>query len=195
MKKLFVILFIIPFSFLKAQVSVVVEQPELNILYSGYNNIIIPAAEGYKDVTISAAGSTISPTTFQGKKGYIINPDPGMRIVTVSASGKDSKGKNVSFGSTQYKVKRFPQPLVYNEYISKTTGAEINVGFDLTCPIDQKFEVLSIGISDKEINGSVISPDIVKDFEIGKLIGVTISVMNSSTGSRSTINCALKITN
>jgi hypothetical protein len=196
MKKLLVLTFILPFSFMfKAQVSVEVQQPELNILYANYDNIIIPTAEGFKNITLSAPGCRVTPTTYNGKKGYEVQPGAGMRTVTISSSGKDAQGKIVSFGAHQYKVKVFPSPRLYNESISKTNGAKIEVGFGLECPLNIDFEVTKIEINNQFINGSVVSADIIKDLEVGKLTAIFITVMNMRTKQTDQISGSIQISN
>lgn len=194
MKKLLVLTFILPFSFLKAQVSVEVQQPELNVLYANYHNIIIPTAEGFKNITLSAPGCRVTPTTYNGKKGYEVQPSAGMRTVTISSSGKDAQGKIVSFGTTEYKVKSFPKPFFYNESISKSSGAKIEVGLGLDCPLNANFEVVLIGINNQTIEGNIISPEFIKNVEVGKNVALTIVAKNTITGNTENILCALKIT-
>jgi hypothetical protein len=184
-----------PFNMLKAQVSVGIQQPEFNVLYANYDNIIIPTAEGYKNVLISAPGCAVTPTTYNGKKGYKVKPGSGMRTVTIVSSGKDAQGKNVSFGTNEYKVKLFPKPRVYNESISKSSGAKIEVGLGLDCPLNIDFEVTKIEINNQLINGSVVSADIIKDMEVGKLTAIFITVMNTRTKQMDQISGSIQISN
>ncbi len=195
MKRLFVLTFIISFNLLNAQVTAEVQQPEFNVLYSNYDNIIIPTAEGYKNVLISAPGCTVTPTTYNGKKGFKVRPGAGMRTVTISSAGKDAKGKNVSFGAHQYNVKRSPEPRVYNEFISKSSGAKIEIGLGLDCPLNANFEVVSIGINNQTIEGNVVSPEFVKNVEVGKNVALTVEIKNTLTGITKKIPSVLIITN
>lgn len=195
MKKLIVLTFILLFNLLKAQVSVEVQQPEFNVLYANYDNIIIPTAEGFKNVTLSAPGCSVTATTYNGKKGFKVRPENGMRTVTIVSSGKDAQGKNVSFGANEYKVKLFPKPRVYNESISKTNGAKIEVGLGLDCPLNIDFEVTKIEINNQLINGSVVSADIIKDFEVGKFTAIFITVMNTRTKQMDQISGSIQISN
>ena len=181
------------FNLLKAQVTVEVQQPEMNVLYANYDNIIIPTAEGYKNVLISASGCTVTPTTYNGKKGFKVRPGAGMRTVTIVSSGKDAQGKNVSFGANVYKVKVFPKPQVYIESISKSSGAKIEVGLGLDCPLNLNYEVVSIGVNDQTVLGNIISPELVKNVEVGKKVALTIVSKNTITGNTETLVAALKI--
>ncbi len=194
MKKLLVLTFIMSFNLLKAQVSVEVQQPDLNVLYDYYDNKIIPTAEGFKNVTLSAPGCTVTPTTYNGKKGFKVRPGAGMRTVTISTSGKDAQGKNVSFGAHQYRVKRFPELRVYNESISKSSGAKIEIGLGLDCPLNVNYEVVSINVNDQTVFGNIISPEFVKNVEVGKNVALIIVAKNTITGNTENIVGALKIT-
>lgn len=177
----------------KAQVSVVVEQPELHILYRNYNNIIIPEATGAEENKLSAEGVSIQLTTYQGKKGYIVKPSQGTRIVPIVHDAKIN-GEWIRFDTVFYKVKSFPKPQIYNRTISKSSGAIIQCGFPLDSPIRCDFEVLSIVINDEQINGFIISGDVVKNNKLGYYVAA-IAKVKSFTGLEYEIPFSLKVTN
>ena len=195
MKKLLLFTQFYCFHFINAQVSVVVQQPELRILYRDFNNLIIPSAEGAEDNRISAVGAIITPTTYNGKKGFFVKPQT--KTVSLIHEAKIN-GNWQRFDTVLYKVKKFPSPLILNESISKTTGAIIKVGYSEDVPITHNFEVLNLSLNVGEgvsINGSVIQPELLKKIKPGKMTGGTASVKNITTGSENQITFSLKITN
>jgi hypothetical protein len=194
MKKLFVILYIIPFSFLKAQVKVVAEQPELNILYRGYDNVIIPEVTGAEENRILVEGTTVTPTTFQGKKGYIVKPGAGTRIVPIVQEAKIN-GEWIIFDTVFYKVKAFPMVRVHNQTISKSSGVNIQCGLSTSAPIRRSYEVLSVNIQDQDYTGGTIPGKAVKSIKVGNHVGVTVKIKDILTGADSTIVSSLKVTN
>lgn len=195
MKKLLLFTLIFSFNFIKAQVSVVVQQPELRILYRDYNNLIIPSAEGAEDNRISAVGAIITPTTYNGKKGFFVKPQT--KTVSLIHEAKIN-GNWQRFDTVLYKVKKFPSPLIWNESISKTTGTIMNCGYSNDVPIIHNFEILGLTLNIGEgvaIDGNVIHPELLKKIKPGKMIGGTASVKNITTGSENQITFSLKITN
>lgn len=195
MKKLLLFTLIFSFNFIKAQVSVVVQQPEVRVLYRDFNNLIIPSAEGAEDNRISAVGAIITPTTYNGKKGFFVKPQT--KTVSLIHEAKIN-GNWQRFDTVLYKVKKFPSPLILNESISKTTGAILNCGYSNDVPIIHNFEILGLTLNIGEgvaIDGNVIHPELMKKIKPGKMIGGTASVKNITTGSENQISFSLKITN
>ena len=195
MKKLLLFTLIFSINFLKAQVSVVVEQPELRILYRDYNNLIIPVAEGAEDNRILALGAIITPTTFKGKKGFFVKPQT--KTVSLIHEAKIN-GIWQQFDTVFYKVKRYPSPVLLNESISKTSGAIMGVGYSTDVPIIHNFEVLGLTLNIGEgvsVDGNVIHPELMKKIKPGKMIGGTASIKNITTGSEAQITFSLRVKN
>lgn len=195
MKKLILLTQFFCFNFINAQVSVIVQQPEVRVLYQNYDNLIIPSAEGAEDNRISAVGAIITPTTYKGKKGFIVKPKT--KSVSLIHEAKIN-GNWQRFDTVLYKVKKFPSPTILNEFISKTTGAILKVGYSEDVPIIHNFEVLNLVLNIGEgvsINGSVIHPELLKKVKPGKMIGGIASVKNITTGIETQISFSLRVTN
>ncbi|NDB35053.1 MAG: hypothetical protein EB023_06835 [Flavobacteriia bacterium] len=159
------------------------EMPEFNILYRGYQNIIIPAASGVANPTINASGCQQGQTTYQGKKGYWVKPGNGVKTVTISLSGQDENKKSVNFGSWTYTVKKFPSPIVLNSTVSKSSGAKIKVGMSPESPLQNvKFQVFSIDAGEQTFGGDIIPATAVAKIKIGKSLGVNVTYKNLTTG-------------
>jgi hypothetical protein len=172
------------------------EIPEFNILYKNYDNLIVPSASGVISTTISGGGAR--PGSKNGVKGFIVRPTGG-KEVTLSLSGKDSKGKQVSFGSKTYKVKNFPPAKILTSSVSKSTGAKITAGLGPDSPINLgEYKVLSVevtGVDNGFVGGNVISAGLISKFKVGKSVGIAAVVKNPVTGQTETIPGILKVTN
>ena len=172
------------------------EIPEFNILYKNYDNLIVPSASGVISTTVSGGGAR--PGSKNGIKGFIVRPTGG-KEVTLTLSGKDSKGKQVNFGSKSYKVKNFPPAKILTAGISKSTGAKITAGLGPDSPINLgEYKVLSVevtGIDNGFVGGNVISAGLISKFKVGKSVGIAAVVKNPVTGQTETIPGILKVTN
>lgn len=170
------------------------EMPEFNILYRGYGNKIIASASGVISTSISAPGCTVTPTTINGRKGFAVKPGPGTKSVVISLSGKDAKGKSVSFGSTTYSVKSFPKPVITTRSISKG-GGRIQVALE-NSPINATFKIKSIAVGD-DFSGSsdVVPASALAKSKVGKNVSVVVTAINSLTNESVDITGALKVTN
>jgi hypothetical protein len=169
------------------------EMPEFNILYRGYGNKIIPSASGVLSTSISAPGCTVTPITHNGKKGYSVKPGTGMKTVAISLSGKDAKGKSVSFGSTTYTVKSFPKPSIITKTISKS-GGRITVALENSV-INANFKVNSVAVEDYSGNSDIIPASAISKIKVGKSVLVIATATNLLTGEKVEVPGGLKVTN
>jgi hypothetical protein len=194
MKKLIFLTSLLSFIDIKAQVHVAVQQPEYSILYRGYNNVIIPEATGAEYNRLSAEGATVTPTTFRGKKGYFINPGIDVRRVSIVHEAKIN-GEWVSLDTVLYAVKPFPKPEIYNQTISKLSGAKFSCGLPEFTPFRRSFEVLNVNIEDQDYTGGTIPGKAVKSVKVGNLVDATIKVKDILSGQEFTIMSSFKVTN
>ncbi|NCA19634.1 MAG: hypothetical protein EBS86_00670, partial [Crocinitomicaceae bacterium] len=106
--------------------------PELSVLYTNWDNKVVPVTAGMvsSDITVQGGTKSKKSWTADGNKydGYYVNVSPGTRQVVLNLVGKDRTGKSVNFGSYKYKVKPFPSPLVQGGTISKGSGTKVIVG-------------------------------------------------------------------
>ncbi len=168
------------------------EMPEFNVLYRGYGNVIIPSASGVVSTSISAPGCQVSPTTSNGRKGFKVTPNAG-QSVNISLSGKDAKGKSISFGSFPYKVKSMPPAVIINETVSKA-GGKINVGMAGSM-LNVTYTVLNVKCEDFQGNGNIIPASALSKVKVGRTVGVVALVKNNATGKTEPVKGALTVTN
>jgi hypothetical protein len=112
--------------------------PELSVLYTNWDNKVVPVTAGMvsSDITVQGGTKSKKSWTADGNKydGYYVNVTPGTRQVVLNLVGKDRTGKSVNFGSYKYKVKPFPAPLVQGGTISKGSGTKVIVGLGADSP-------------------------------------------------------------
>jgi hypothetical protein len=175
------------------------EMPEYMVLYRGYDNKIIPAASGVVTYDINVSGCGKTQTTINGKKAYILKPGAGVKTVGVTLTGKDAKGKPLSFGTWNYVVKPFPKPEIKTTSVSKGSGARIQVGLPADSPLkNPAFQVVAVevlGVDNGQCSGPSIPGSVVAKLKAGKSIGINVTVKNPLTNSIDIIPGSLKVTN
>jgi hypothetical protein len=175
------------------------EMPEYLVLYQGYDNFVVPSLAGALDANLSAPGCSVTKTTRDGKKGYIVKPGAGVKSVTMSVSGKGGDCKAVKGISNTYKVKRFPQPVVKVSTISKSMGQTITAGLPGDSPLRApNFVVKSVELllGDNNPTFSANVPgSAVQKLKVNKKIGISVVVFNPITKTTDVVSGELKITN
>jgi gliding motility-associated protein GldM len=168
------------------------ELPEFSLLYRGYGNIIIPSANGAVSTSLSAPGCQVTPTTFNGRKGFKVTPGAGTSV-TLTLSGKDREGKSIQYGKWPYKVTNMPNPSIQQTSISKS-GGKITVKIDGS-PLNVSFKYVSVECDDYSGPGNLVPGSALSKFRAGKKVPVLITVVNSLTGKQITVGNSLKVTN
>jgi hypothetical protein len=153
--------------------------PELNVLYTDWDNKVVAVASGVLSTSISAPGAQVVPTTIKGQKGFIVKVSPSQKEVNISLSGKDAKGKSISFGSTKYKVKPFPKPRLTIDKISKSSNTRMRVSLGPDSPLgDIEFDVtggaITIGPDRIPFNGPLVPSSLMAKAKVGRDVVVSI---------------------
>jgi hypothetical protein len=175
------------------------EMPEYLVLYQGYDNFVVPSLSGALDASLTATGCSVTKTTRDGKKGYIVKPGVGVKSVTMTVTGKGGNGKPIKGISNTYKVKRFPQPVVKVSTISKSMGQTITAGLPGDSPLRApNFVVKSVELllGDNNPTFSANVPgSAVQKLKVNKKIGISVVVFNPITKTTDVVSGELKITN
>jgi len=153
--------------------------PAYSVLFTEWDNFIIPVATGVITTNVTAKGATIRKATQNGKQGYIVRVTGG-GTATLFLTGTDASGKPKNFGSWSYKVKQFPRPVCALEKVSKSSNTRIRVSLGPSSILgDIEFKVTgysySIGGELIRVNGDVIGPGQLSKFKPGSKIPLTIS--------------------
>ena len=165
------------------------ENAEMNVLYVGYANKIIPTVSGVDDYSLSSG----TPTTIDGKKAYIIKPT-SKGPMTLTLTGKKGK-KSFTFTKT-YKCKDFPKPVLVQNSISKS-GQTLTAQSSQESLVPAQFSITKVilldGLDNPIINGSSISKAYLTKLRVGKDVGVTCYFKNLLTGAEGEIQGRLRI--
>ena len=165
--------------------------PECNVLYSGYENIVTLGIDGCEKSSLSCSGGTIRKDTVNGLPCYIVIPSPTSTQIQLTASGK-SKGKMLTYGSINYLVKALPSPSLSSNTISKSRGDALKVELKNTY-INQEFIIIQANLMGKELDGITITPDMLKEFEVGNYISINLIFIDKKTSKRHTMAAALEV--
>ena len=165
------------------------ENAEMNVLYVGYANKIIPTVSGVDEYSLSSG----TPTTIDGKKAYIIKPS-SKGPMTLTLTGKKGK-KSFTFTKT-YKCKDFPKPVLVQNSISKS-GQTLTAQSSQESLVPAQFSITRVilldGLENPVINGSSISKAYLTKLRVGKDVGVTCYFKNLLTGAEGEIQGRLRI--
>lgn len=85
----------------------VISQPEMRVLYRGYDNIIEGTASGYPAESIRISGEGCTVVKIVGQK-YRVHTNSGNRLATLKISAIKENGTSVNLGSYVYKIKPMP---------------------------------------------------------------------------------------
>jgi hypothetical protein len=174
--------------------------PELSIMYTGWQNKVVPVAAGVVSSSISVAGGSATPANWSDAngnyKGYYVTVPQGSKQVSITLTGKDKDGKSRGFGTFRYKVKPFPRAQVSGSSISKSTGFIANVSLGPDSPFTGVvFNVIGGTIDDVPFSGRVVPGSKVAKVRTGKRVG--IEVFYTRNGVRAPVPAVgiLKVTN
>jgi gliding motility-associated protein GldM len=130
----------------------VVAQPEMRILYWGYNNVVEGTASGFPADKVKLSGSGCS-LSGKGKGQYIAKVGRGTRKAKINVSGIKDDGSSVSLGSFEFECRPMPPATVYfgktqmggtASYQAAKGQSGIRVGYDPSVPLkDVKFTIKS----------------------------------------------------
>ena len=178
----------------------VIAQPELAVMYLGYDNFIVPMiSDETASVSVTGGTCTASSRTVNGiqYKGYLVRPTSGVSFVTLALSGKSKNGTVKNYGQFKYKVKPFPMPQLENYTISKSIGSKLTVGLGADSPLDASFEVLggSITIGDEEFlfNGNNVPASALQKAEIDLNIAIYLNYKRTGSEGVSIIQGVVKV--
>jgi len=174
--------------------------PELSIMYTGWQNKVVPVAAGVVSSSISVAGGSATPASWSDAngnyKGYYVNVAQGTKQVSITLSGKDKDGKSRSFGTFRYKVKPFPNAQVSGSTISKSTGFIANVSLGADSPFTGlAFNVIGGTIDDVPFSGKAIPGSAVSKVRVGKKVAIEIFYTRNGVRSQVPAQGILKVTN
>jgi len=90
---------------------VVVSATRMNVLYRGIENPLEFAVSGWDNKDLSISVSDDHKLTHQEDGSFIITPSSNSRQATISVEGKMPDGSISDLGSTEFRIKRIPDPV------------------------------------------------------------------------------------
>ena len=90
----------------------VISQPEMRVLYRGYDNIIEATASGYPSESIQLSGSGCRISRSSGQK-YKVTVNRGVRTASINMYAIKEDGSRENLGSYDYKIKPLPRAVVF----------------------------------------------------------------------------------
>lgn len=174
--------------------------PEMSVLYTGWDNKIVPVVAGSVSSDINVIGGTKRKTswTLDGSKydGYFVNVASGTKQVTIQLTGKDKDGKTKNMGTFKYKVKSFPKAQLAGTTISKTSGFIANVSLGADSPFTGvTFKVVGGNVDDIPFNGTVVPASVISKVRIGKKVPIEVSYTRNGSGKVEIATGVLKVVN
>ncbi len=177
-----------------------ITQPEMQILYRGYDNKIIPNIPCGQTLDLIIEGASAQKTTWtdmhgQTQVGFNLRVNGTVRNVVVKMNGLDEKGNIASTSIQTFHVKAFPAAQLQNDRISKSSGMRASVGLGPDCPFTGvSFEVVggTIAIGDEEycFSGAVIPAASLQKVKIGKKVVVNVNYRRTSPTDTAICTCS-----
>jgi hypothetical protein len=157
----------------------VIAQPELNVLFMGYDNLIIPKIPTNEEIILDIDGATaIKASRPSEEYGYYIRPNSS-KSVSIKLSGKDKKGTIKEYGTFNYLVKDFPLAELQTLEISKVAGVKLKVGMDASSPLTANFHITGgeIILENESIifSGDIISPSLIEKAKTGTNVKIKVN--------------------
>jgi hypothetical protein len=171
----------------------VISQPEMTIMYRGYNNRIVPMLPNNEQIILELEGGSATATSWtdasgNSVKGYHIKPSASQNV-TIRLKGKTEKGIINDRGTFTYKVKAFPVPMLEQTSISKASGMIATIGLGADSPFTGvSFSIRggTLTIDGKEplkFTGHQIPSNLLMDAAIGS--NVVVELQYDKTGQES----------
>jgi hypothetical protein len=181
----------------------VISQPEMAIMYMGYNNKIVPMLPNNEQIILeleggSAQAASWSDASGNSVKGYYIKPSTS-QYVTIHLNGKTEKGIINDRGNFTYKVKAFPVPMLEQTSISKSSGMNAVISLGADSPFTGvSYSIIGgkLIINDEVFNftGHQIPGSLLNDAAIGSNVVVELNyISNGQESSTRFISSALKV--
>jgi hypothetical protein len=177
-----------------------ISQPEMQIVYRGYDNKIIPNIPCGQQLDLIVEGATVQQASWtdgqgQTQVGYNLRVNGTARNVVVKMNGLDERGNIISTSIQNFHVKAFPAAQLQNNRISKSSGMRASVGLGPDCPFTGvSFEVIggSLITENEELtfSGSVIPESYLAKVKTGKKIVVNVSYTRHGSAGTGVMTCS-----
>lgn len=177
----------------------VVSLPDMNVLYKGYDNVVMGTASGFPSDRVSLSGSNCKIS--KKGKGYVARVSSG-KTASISVMGKKEDGSSVNLGKFEFRVKNLPPPSIYlggledGATVSKANikaQTKLFAKYDPSIPLNVTFSIkswsLSVTGAPREVKGtgSNLSPQakaLIKGVQKGGTVSFMVQVKGPDGVSR-----------
>lgn len=176
--------------------------PELSVLYTNFDNKIIPSIPCGDSMEIKINGATLKRQTWTNTdgnsfQGYIVNVKPNTRMVSIELFGVNQNNGKKSYGVFAYKVKPFPSAQIQGGTISRSYGTKVIVGLGSDSPFTGVgFSVtggeITVGDVTRTFSGDRIPASIVSECKPGNRIAIDVFYTRNGE-KQSPISGSLKV--
>jgi hypothetical protein len=180
----------------------VISQPEMAIMYMGYNNKIVPMLPNNEQIILELEGGSATATSWtdasgNSVKGYHIKPSTSQNV-TIHLKGKTEKGIINDRGTFIYKVKAFPAPMLEQTSISKASGMIATIGLGADSPFTGvSYSIIGGKLIIKDevfmFTGHQIPSDCLRKSTIGENIEVNLTYKTTGQEGAYMISSVLKV--
>lgn len=178
--------------------------PEMNILYRGWNNKIVPMIPFNEELILELDGATADTATWTDAygnnfKGYYVKVSSSANVVTIRVNGKSENGTIQNHGVFKYKVKAFPKAQLQGTSISKAYGFRAVVSMGPDSPFTGvSFNVIGgqimVGNEMPEMfSGNIIPASLIENAKPGQNVAIEITYRRSGSTVNNVASCLLKV--
>jgi hypothetical protein len=157
----------------------VIGQPEMNVLYLGYDNLIIPIIPSNEVINLDLDGAiAVKASRPREENGFYVRPFSS-KDVSITLSTENENGEFKNYGTFKYIVKDFPLAELQSLEISKVHSVRLRVGMGPDSPLMANFHITGgeIIIENESIifKGDVISPTLIEKAKTGTNVKIKVN--------------------
>lgn len=170
----------------------VISQPDMRLLYRGYDNVVEAAASGFPADKVSLSASS-GCTLIKSNGKWIVKVGSGIRQATITVRGQKEDGSIVTIASNTFDVRAMPSPEISMGGITNGQNpgcsavraqTKISLGYNPSIPLTGvKFTIREglVEVQDILLTGRILSD--------GSLDQNAKKILAQSCGKRVTITC------
>ncbi|MEO9534331.1 MAG: hypothetical protein ABJG68_04985 [Crocinitomicaceae bacterium] len=141
------------FSYTVGQPMGVVAQPEMRVLYIGYDNVVEATASGFPAENVSMSGDGCRIVK-EGNK-YIAKVSRGTRSASISVIGRTDDGTSTNVGTYQYKCVPLPDPEISLGSIKNGDEVSLRKAKDMTTALAKYPSEITLDATFPIVSGEV----------------------------------------
>jgi hypothetical protein len=174
----------------------VISQPNMRLLYRGYENQIEATASGFPADKVSVSVSSGCRLVRKGSGWTVLVVDASLRNATITVKGQKEDGSIVTVASNNFEVRPMPKPEIFLGGIASgqnpscsavRSQTRISLRFDSSVPLT--------GVNFQIVEGIVTVDGLTREGRInpdGTLDANAKTILSQACGKKVTITCVYK---